>query len=315
MTLDLEVRKKGIGSSEIGAVVGLNPYTSAYDVWLEKTGQVEPFQGNERTRLGKRLEVPILMEYEERTGQKLEIFLDKTFVHPERSWQLATPDALDRDKPGIVEAKLVGTRMISQWGEQGTDQVPEYYLVQGAWQMSVLDRDYVHYAVLIGDQYRIYALPRDRELEEMLIDRVDAFWRNNVVAGHPPEIRATERTLDWIKSKYRQESKPLRIATAEETELIEEYRNVRFHVENLTEEMEDLEAEIKIAVGETEGIAGPGFKVTWKKAKDSDRVNWEAVARGLRDRVTDEEWAAVVSIQTTHRTGPRIFLPKWSEAK
>jgi putative phage-type endonuclease len=313
MTLDLEIRKKGIGSSEIGAVLGLNPYTSAYDVWLEKTGQVDPWQGNERTRLGKRLEVPILMEYEERTGSKLDIYTEKTFAHPERPWQLATPDALHRNRPGIVEAKLVGTRMLPQWGEAGTDQVPEYYLVQGCWQMSVLDRSFVHYAILAGDQFRIYMLLRDRELEEMLIDRVDAFWRNNVIAGAPPEIRATERTLAWIKSKYRQDSQPLRVATAEETELMEDYRAVRAATEELQGRMDDLEAELKLAVGDSEGIAGPGFKLTWKKSRDSHRTNWESVALGLKDRVTDEEWDTLLSVQTTVRTGSRIFLPKWSK--
>jgi putative phage-type endonuclease len=315
MTLDLEVRKKGIGSSEIGAILGLNPYTSAYDVWLEKTGQIEPFQGNERTRLGKRLEVPILMEYEERSGTKLEIFIDKTFVHPERSWQLATPDALVKEHPGIVEAKLVGMRMMSQWGEQGTDQVPEYYLVQGSWQMSVLDRAFVDYAVLIGDRYCVYTLPRDRELEEMLIDRVDVFWRRHVLGGLPPPIQATERTMAWIKSKYRQESKPLRIATADETEAVSSYRDLRLAAEKVHEALEDVEAELKLAIGDTEGIAGPGFKITWKKSKDSNRVNWEAVARGLKGRVTDFEWETLVSIQTTARPGARMFLPKWSEAK
>lgn len=312
MALDLEVRKKGIGSSEVGAVLGLNPYLSPYDVWLEKTGQTEPWSGNERTRLGKRLEIPILMEYEERTGHKLDIFIDKTFVHPERPWQLASPDALHTHRKGIAEAKLVGTRMLSQWGHPGTDQVPEYYLVQGCWQMSVLDRDFVDYAILAGDSFQLYHLWRDRELEEMLIDRVDAFWRHNVIAGAPPEVKATERTVAWIKSKYRQDDKPLRIATAEETELVEDYRTVRESCAMLQDRMDDLEAEIKLAIADTEGIAGPGFKITWKKTRDSFRTNWEAIAKGLRSRVTDEEWETLVSLQTVTKNGVRMFLPRWS---
>ena len=35
----LAVRKKGIGSSDAAAAVGLNPYKSQLELWMEKTGR------------------------------------------------------------------------------------------------------------------------------------------------------------------------------------------------------------------------------------------------------------------------------------
>ncbi len=35
----LNVRKNGIGSSDAAAAVGLNPYKSQLELWLEKTGR------------------------------------------------------------------------------------------------------------------------------------------------------------------------------------------------------------------------------------------------------------------------------------
>ena len=35
----LQVRKRGIGSSDAAAAVGLNPYKSQLELWLEKTGK------------------------------------------------------------------------------------------------------------------------------------------------------------------------------------------------------------------------------------------------------------------------------------
>ncbi|HFC9341278.1 TPA: YqaJ viral recombinase family protein, partial [Enterococcus hirae] len=37
----LEDRKKGIGGSDVATVLGLNKYKSPYQLWLEKTGQIE----------------------------------------------------------------------------------------------------------------------------------------------------------------------------------------------------------------------------------------------------------------------------------
>lgn len=36
----LELRKAYIGGSEAGAIIGMNPYKSAYTLWAEKTGRL-----------------------------------------------------------------------------------------------------------------------------------------------------------------------------------------------------------------------------------------------------------------------------------
>ena len=35
----LQIRKQGIGSSDAAAAVGLNPYKSQLELWMEKTGR------------------------------------------------------------------------------------------------------------------------------------------------------------------------------------------------------------------------------------------------------------------------------------
>jgi hypothetical protein len=88
---------------------------------------------------------------------------------------------------------------------------------------------------------------------------------------------------------------------------------VRESANLINDRVDDLEAEIKLAIGDTEGIAGPGFKVTWKKNRDSTKTNWEAVARGLKSLVTETQWETIVGIQTSAREGARVFLPKWGK--
>ena len=37
-----DARKGSIGGSDAAAIVGLNPYKSAYALWAEKSGKIEP---------------------------------------------------------------------------------------------------------------------------------------------------------------------------------------------------------------------------------------------------------------------------------
>ena len=47
-------RLSGLGASEVPAVLGLDPYRSPLDVYLEKTGVLPPFEGNNFTEWGNR---------------------------------------------------------------------------------------------------------------------------------------------------------------------------------------------------------------------------------------------------------------------
>lgn len=261
--LDMEIRKHGIGSSEVAAVVGLNPWTSPYDVWLEKTEQMEPFRGNEATEWGKILEPEILKRYEARTGKLLN-FPDRTFQHKDRDWQLATPDATIPAESTVVEAKDVGFRMAGGWGDEGTDQVPPYYLTQVTWQLSTLDWDLAHVAALIDRKLGLYVVPRDRELEAILLERVERFWTKHVLADIPPEITYTDRTQEWIRKTFASHNDLLRPASEEETIMMGMLKAARLRKEEYESVEDSLKLRLQVAIGHDQGIAGDGFKATWK---------------------------------------------------
>lgn len=69
MTQDewLEVRRKGIGSSDCAAACGLNPYMSMLELWMIKTGRIQQnikdeSEGHAPLYWGKQLE-PLVAEY------------------------------------------------------------------------------------------------------------------------------------------------------------------------------------------------------------------------------------------------------------
>ena len=68
----LRYRTMGIGGSAVSVIAGINPYKSAYQLWLEKTGQIELAEiENEYTHFGTVLEPVIRREFMERTGLKV----------------------------------------------------------------------------------------------------------------------------------------------------------------------------------------------------------------------------------------------------
>ena len=66
-----DARKGSIGGSDAAAIVGLNPYKSAYALWAEKSGKVEPedISMKEAVRLGHELEPYVAKRFTEITGK------------------------------------------------------------------------------------------------------------------------------------------------------------------------------------------------------------------------------------------------------
>ena len=54
-------RQLGVGGSDASAVIGFNPYKSAYTLWAEKTGRIPEFEGNLITEVGSYLEDSLLL--------------------------------------------------------------------------------------------------------------------------------------------------------------------------------------------------------------------------------------------------------------
>ena len=67
----LQIRRGYIGGSDAGAIIGMNPYASAFSVWAEKTGKVPEFEGNISTRTGTLLEDLVAKLFMEETGKKV----------------------------------------------------------------------------------------------------------------------------------------------------------------------------------------------------------------------------------------------------
>jgi putative phage-type endonuclease len=188
----LTERKTGIGSSDAPAIAGLSPWSSALEVYLRKTGQLPAQEMSEPMRWGLKLEEVVAAAYEEETGRVLEK-PPPILRHPEHPWMLASLDRVTTDGI-IVELKTANAYTAGEWGDAGTDEIPEPYLIQTAHQMAVAELDRADVAVLIGGQdFRIYTVSRNQGLIQRLLEIEGEFW-DRVQAHQPPDP-------DWLNPR------------------------------------------------------------------------------------------------------------------
>lgn len=221
-------RREGLGGSDAAAALGLSPWKQPLELYLEKCGELpESAEENERMLWGKLLEPVIRQRYSELTGRTVRLSAGKaypqtdiTLRHERFPWMFAHPDGIT-DDGRLFEAKTTGSA--EGWGEPGTDQVPQPYLIQVQHYLIVTKLPVADIAVLIGGQrYRQYEVPADRELQELILDGEQEFWQR-IVDRRPPEP-AFERadTIKLLRRLYPGTNGQRLVATQEQ----EEWRRV-----------------------------------------------------------------------------------------
>ncbi len=196
----IELRKHGIGSSEIAAICGLSQWRTPTDVWLVKTERKDDFEGNEATEIGSRLEFWIAVQYWQRTGEEqFDWGSDReslaTFAHSEYEWAIATPDyALISNK--LLEIKNVGPNACRYWDDSTADGIPLYVWAQVQWQMFVCGiKKAVVCALLGGVKIRWWEFDYDRDMAQKMFKIAERFWHENVLADVAPD----ETDPDYVK--------------------------------------------------------------------------------------------------------------------
>lgn len=276
----LAERKKGIGGSEVAAVLGISPWQSPSEVWARKRGLIPEQEQTFKMRLGQLLEAPVAMLYAER--EKVQLVKTVEMLWDQEHHIFGSPDRLVKGKPKGVEVKTSDPMNIHQWGEEGSGDVPLYYATQCAIYMSLTGFNSWDIAVLFGtSEFRVYRLQRDLELEETILKRCKEFWERYVVGGLEPSPDGTKAYASYIAKKYPSNILPLMEANDTQTTAIStliDLRSKRGELENMERNFENI---LKAAIADTEGIQSEFGKVIWKKTKDKEVVNWEKVAREL----------------------------------
>ena len=187
----LKERQKCIGGSDVAAILGMSPWRTPYQVWEEKTTPIdETAAEDDRPALywGRVLEAPIRQAYADKTGRTVTKPAE-AFVSSKYPFMRANLDGI-ADDGRVVEFKT--SSKSDGWGEVGTDEIPDYYMTQVQHYLAVTGVKTADVAVLIGgNDFRIYTVEADEELQALLIERESEFWAL-VESRTPPDLTSTK---------------------------------------------------------------------------------------------------------------------------
>lgn len=207
---------KLITASKVAAILGVSPWESPRSVWHLMHGDLPREGSTEQQRRGHYLEPAILAWWRDQhdvddaaTGLG---GLNEWRVQPEYridDWAAASPDAtcllgtVGRSdwRRVLVEAK--STADDGDWGDPGTDEIPDYYLVQVYWQMHVSG---VHrcYVPVIGPRLRFveYVVDYDDRIGQALERTMRKFY-DSLAADEPPPLDDTVHTFNAVRKVHR----------------------------------------------------------------------------------------------------------------
>ena len=243
----LDWRRKGITGTDVSAVFGMNQYKSPYECYQDKLGLLPEIEDNNRMRMGRDMEDVVAKWFSEDTGFKVENRYG-IYQSAEFPWMLANIDRWIVGEKAILECKTASYMFQKdQWGETGTDEVPDSYLFQVYHYMIVFGVRLGSLAVIFTDtkEFRIYKFELNEALAEQIIEGTKDFWENNVVAKVEPPLT----TMNDVVSKYPKDTKASLVADDRALKLCLEHETIRQQIKELTGKQEEL----KVLVGETIG--------------------------------------------------------------
>jgi putative phage-type endonuclease len=188
-----------ITGSRVGAILGLNPYSSRSDVLREMVrehfGAPREFTGNDATRYGEAKEPEVLALYEAREG--VMTYGADSVVHPVHDFLAVTPDGLV-EADGMVECKAPYRGNYTHWREK------PYYEAQMRLQLECAQRKWCDFAVLQRDgTLHVSRLEHDPTWLPSVLPTLEAFMADYAaaLADPAPHLADKERNdRDWQKA-------------------------------------------------------------------------------------------------------------------
>ncbi|MFT9495926.1 YqaJ viral recombinase family protein [Anaerosolibacter sp.] len=270
----LEQRRKGIGGSDVAAILGLNPYKGPLGVYIDKI-EGSSFEGNIHTEFGNWMEPHIRTEFPNRferfeRAKVYAVEYPHVLQHSEMDYLVANIDGLvwheedytitlDNDTAEVLHIKAgdhgileIKTASEMQWKEWKDDKLPDSYYFQCQHYMSVTGLKYSVIVALVGKRLLWKYIPRNDEVISIMTDRCREFWENHIIPKCPPAPIGLENDTSILKAMYGEESKGKIIELHHFQEDRNRYKDLSKQIKALEQEQEAIKQRIMSEMGDAE---------------------------------------------------------------
>lgn len=263
----LRLRKSGIGGSDAGAVLGVNPYSSQMQVFLEKTSnEIMEKAENEAIRVGHDLEQYVADRFTEATGKKVRR-TSSMFRSEDHTYMLADIDRFIVGEDAGLECKTASAYSKDVWQD---GQIPMHYLIQCYHYMAVTGKRKWYIACVILGIGFVY---RELEWNDDLIQRIvrveEDFWNNHVLKGIMPSPDGSEGYEKALNQYYTRAETETTIPLVGFDEKLKRREELVEQIGNLETEQKQIEQEVKLYMKDNEFALSPAFRVRWSNVEST----------------------------------------------
>lgn len=254
-----ELRSHYIGGSDAAAVVGLNPYSSPYALWAEKTGKLPGFEGNLATEVGTYLEEFVAKKFEEQTGKRVRR-VNHSFFNSDYPWAIAN---IDRDVVGEDAGLEIKTTSEMNMRKFKGGEYPANYYCQCVHYMAITGKKRWYLAVLVGNkEFHVFTIERDEAEIAALMTAEQYFWEL-VKTNTPPEVDGYKATADTLFALHPDSDDTVVDLYGHSTDL-DSFVALNQQIKELEERRNEAANKVKEFMADAGSGENDRYRVSWK---------------------------------------------------
>lgn len=257
----LKQRKKGIGGSDAGAICGLNPYSSAMSVYLDKTTEEISETDNESMRQGRDLEDYVARRFMEETGWKVRRS-HRMYRHEKYPFLFADVDRLIVGMDAGLECKTASAYSADKWKD---GEIPAHYMIQCYHYMAVTGRRNWYLAVVIlGKEFKYTKITWDDNVIQNLVAIEVNFWEQHVAKRVMPEPDGSKICDEVLEKYFRTSGDDTTVPLIGFDQKLKRRMEIDGLMKQLEREQKQIDQEVKLFMGEHERAASERYQVSWQ---------------------------------------------------
>lgn len=276
----LQNRSKGIGASEAGTILGLNPFETPYQLWRRKKGIDPPKTENFAMVAGHILEDAVAQFFARESNCHIikASTDDFTILDPDDPIMRVSPDRTfwrygarhNDESKSILECKTTQLTI-------DPDDLPKHWFCQIQMNLGVAEyKDGALAWLTAGREFGYRDIEFDSEFFGWMKGEINKFWTDYIVGDKEPPAYNAQDVL--LKSPFSKAGKTVE-ATPEIVGMIDELKIIKEKGKELDGQQKKIENDLKMFFGDAESIVdNNGMTLaTWKTAKSSKKLDDKAL--------------------------------------
>lgn len=255
----LEIRKKSIGGSEAGALIGLSPYASPLTVYLDKKGMSKHKETNEAMRQGTDFEQYVAERFTEETGKKVkrDNFM---YMHDDYDFITANIDRVVVGENAGLECKTMGA--FNDYDLEG-GEYPQMYYTQCQHYMMVKGFDKMYLAILVFQRgFYVFEIERDENFIQDLLIAEKTFWEEYIMKDVMPQPDGSEASEKAVREMFPEGNEDKK--TKSPDTLVELYIQYGERVKMWKDKQTEVKNKICMLMGDAVIAESDKYKCSWK---------------------------------------------------